>query len=130
MSGTKSVKQFIAEGAAGKLGVRERDCACDPCMHWNLSACEMAELTQSKRKSFAVTASKGWAEVVMELKQEAGVAAGGRKRKRGESDSGWQVKEKQLHQALLLLVDLFRNGSDEVTRQLYAKPWLLAAACR
>ena len=100
VSGTKSVKQFIAEGAAGKLGVRERDCACDPCMHWNLSACEMTELTQSKRKSFAVTASKGWGEVVMELKQEAGVAAGGRKRKRGESDSGWQVKEKQLHQAL------------------------------
>ena len=32
VNGTKSVKQFIAEGAEGKLGVRERDCACDPCM--------------------------------------------------------------------------------------------------
>jgi hypothetical protein len=32
VSGTQSVKQFIAEGAEGKLGVRERDCACDPCM--------------------------------------------------------------------------------------------------
>jgi hypothetical protein len=43
--GTQSVKQFIAEGAEGKLGVRERDYACDPCMDWNLSACEVAELT-------------------------------------------------------------------------------------
>jgi hypothetical protein len=60
----------------------------------------MAEVTQSKHKLFAVTESKGWAEVVMELKQEAGIAAGGRKRRRGKSDIGWQVKEKQLQGAL------------------------------
>jgi hypothetical protein len=34
VKGTQSVKQFIAEGADDKLGVRERDCACDPCMDW------------------------------------------------------------------------------------------------
>ena len=100
VNGTKSVKQFIAEGAEGKLGVRERDCACDPCMDWDLSACEMAEITQSRHKSFAVKGTKGWAEVAMDLKQEAGIGAGGKKRKRGDSDSGWQVKEKQLREAL------------------------------
>jgi hypothetical protein len=60
----------------------------------------MAELTQSKHKSFAVKGTRRWAEVMMELKQEAGIAAGGKKRKRGESDSGWKVKEKQLQEAL------------------------------
>jgi hypothetical protein len=34
------------------------------------------------------------------MKQEAGVASGGKKRKRNTSDSDWQVKEKQLQQAL------------------------------
>jgi hypothetical protein len=60
----------------------------------------MAELTQSKHKLFAVTAPKGWAEVMMELNHQAGIAAGGEKRKRNTSDNDRQVKKKQLQQAL------------------------------
>jgi hypothetical protein len=58
----------------------------------------------------------------MELKQEAGIGAGGKKRKRGESDSGWQVKEKQLREALKpgVLVAVYTQSS--ILRNTEAAP--------
>jgi hypothetical protein len=100
VSGSHSHHMFFAEGAEGKLGVKERDCACNPCMDWLFPRCQMSEYTVSTHKDFPVVATKGWAEVHMDLKQETGIAAGGRKRKRGASDGGWKIKEQQLQQAL------------------------------
>jgi hypothetical protein len=58
----------------------------------------------------------------MELKQEAGIGAGGKKRKRGDSDSGWQVKEKQLREALKpgVLVAVYTQSS--ILRNTEAAP--------
>jgi hypothetical protein len=125
VNGTMSVKQFIAEGAEGKLGVRERDCACDPCMDWEYSACEVPQFALSQHKEFPATPSKGWSEVTMSLKQEVGIAAGSKKRKRGDSDEGWKVKEKQLQQKLQpgMLVAIY-CGTDKSSDKTDIPYWL------
>jgi hypothetical protein len=68
-----TIYMFFAEGAVGKLGVKERDCACDPCMDWLFPQCQMSEFTVSTHKGFPLVETRGWAEVSMDLKQEAGI---------------------------------------------------------
>jgi hypothetical protein len=92
-------------------------------MDWELSACEMAELTLSNHKPFAVTASKGWAEVGVALKQEADIATGGKKRRRGESDSGWKANETQG-----MLVAAYCGTGTHVRRQQQQRHFVLASA--
>ena len=93
-------KMFFAAGAEGKFGAKARDCACNPCMDSRYPECEMCELTVSTHKAHTFDRRIGWAETQMYLKQETGIAAGGKKPKRGESDAGWKIKEQQVMAAL------------------------------